>query len=137
MKHTIIPLAVVVALVGSLQAGFAVPDPAAQGVGATDEETYKLYQAVTGAGWDYVWRHTTVQIDFGPDGHITHGPWGHPTWRITGPHTILLKEPEGYGRGADEMIIHFNSEMTRWTCVDWSKGRGEGIRRKPNGAAAR
>ncbi|HEY3900826.1 MAG TPA: hypothetical protein VGM54_19605 [Chthoniobacter sp.] len=135
MKHLIVALTCILSFVASLQAGFAIPDPATQAVGATDEETYKLYQAVTGAEWDYLWRRTTVQIAFGPDGHITHGPWGHPTWRIIGSHTILLKEPDGYGKGATEMIIRFNPELTRWTCIDWSKGRGEGIRRKPNPAA--
>ncbi|MDR3404093.1 MAG: hypothetical protein P4L99_16470 [Chthoniobacter sp.] len=125
MKHLVLALGLLVTTLAPLHAEVEIP-PAAKAVGAVDEPTYKLYQTITGYTWDYLWRHTTVELVFGGDGAVTKAPWPEAAWRITGPHAVTVTMEKPTHR---EMVLHFvNSQQ--FSCKDWTGDPASGTRRK-------
>ena len=126
-KHLLLVLAFATAALAPLRADVEIT-PVAKAAGAVDEPTNQLFQIVTGATWNYLWHHTTVEIAFAEDGTMAKAPWPGAKWRITGPHAVIVTVEKPTPR---EMVLHFlNSQQ--FSCKDWAGDPASGTRRKPN-----
>jgi hypothetical protein len=102
-------------------------DPAAKAIGAVDAQTYSLYQRLVGSSWNYTYRGKMYVVTFEQGGKVTMQWWPGATWRITGPNSIAIKNPE-----VGEMPVRFSPEFKKFVAKDWSGGNAIGTLRNPN-----
>lgn len=124
MKNLVFSLALLLAMPCMAE---LVPDPAAKALGAVDTPTYSLYQRLVGSSWNYAYGGKSFVLTFEQGGKVTMQWWPGATWRITGPNSIAIKNPQ-----VGEMAVHFSPEFKKFVAKDWSGGNATGTLRNPD-----